>query len=198
MLAPGEKKKIIFKIKKEYLAGYDSKYHTWVSEPGWYRALVGNSSRSVACEQRFKAHGHSEYDFGPDTMMVRILNCPEAINVIDRCFEGIIPIEAVKEQVRYMPHMPFSAVWNNIIAQAVKKPPDMIRMNCTPKCATASERLTRGTIAANLAVGGTFDSLDARRKQMKKKRDERIFVVAALLLVITFAGCGERIKRSCQ
>ena len=120
VLAPGEEKNIIFKIKKEYLAGYDSKYHTWVSEPGWYRALVGNSSRSVACEQRFKAYGHSEYDFGPDTMMVRILNCPEAINVIDRCFEGIIPIEAVKEQVRYMPHMPFSAVWNNIIAQAVK------------------------------------------------------------------------------
>ncbi len=54
VLAPGEEKNIIFKSKKEYLAGYDSKYHTWVSEPGWYRVLVGNSSRSVACEQRFQ------------------------------------------------------------------------------------------------------------------------------------------------
>ena len=120
MLAPKEEKTVTFKIKKEDLAGYDSKYHTWVSEPGWYRLLVGNSSRSIACEQRFRAHGHSEYDFGPDTMMARMLNCPEAIEVIVKCFEGIVPMEAVMEQLRYMPHMPFSAVWSNIIAQKVK------------------------------------------------------------------------------
>lgn len=120
MLAPKEEKTVTFKIKKEDLAGYDSKYHTWVSEPGWYRLLVGNSSRSIACEQRFRAHGHSEYDFGPDTMMARMLNCPEAIEVIVKCFEGIVPMEAAMEQLRYMPHMPFSAVWSNIIAQKVK------------------------------------------------------------------------------
>lgn len=119
-LAPGEERKIEFKIRKDDLAGYDSQYHAWVSEPGWYKILVGNSSRSIACEQRFRAHGHSRYDFGPDTLMIRIAASPEAVETIGNCLEGIVSIDWISKQLEFMPYMSFSSVWNNMIVKPVK------------------------------------------------------------------------------
>lgn len=120
-LAPGETKTLSFTLAKTDFAGYDSRYHEWVTEPGWYRVLAGRSSRDIDCEARFRAYGHSRYDFGPDTQMMRMLNRQDALDVICRHLEGIMPENELVASLGFTPYMQFSDVWKGVIKGRVKK-----------------------------------------------------------------------------
>ncbi len=53
-LKPGEKKKIIFKLKKDALSFYDSAKKSWVAEPGLFEVQIGSSSRDIRLTKTFE------------------------------------------------------------------------------------------------------------------------------------------------
>lgn len=46
-LAPGETKTVSFEILPEALKYFDEKSHSWVAEPGKFKALIGASSTDI-------------------------------------------------------------------------------------------------------------------------------------------------------
>ncbi len=55
-LKSGESKTVSMKIDKSALAFYDVKSKSWVVEPGEFEVLVGNSSRNILLNQKFKIY----------------------------------------------------------------------------------------------------------------------------------------------
>jgi len=55
-LKSGESKTVSMKIDKSALAFYDVKSESWVVEPGEFEVLVGNSSRNILLNQKFKIY----------------------------------------------------------------------------------------------------------------------------------------------
>ncbi|MBO4340565.1 MAG: glycoside hydrolase family 3 C-terminal domain-containing protein [Bacteroidales bacterium] len=53
-LQPGESREVQFKLDRRALSFFDEKEHTWVAEPGEFRALVGTSSEDIRSEVSFK------------------------------------------------------------------------------------------------------------------------------------------------
>ncbi len=133
-LQPGEEKTVTFKIRKADLACYDEKYHDWVSEPGWYQVQVGNSSRNISCCGRFRAYGHSRYDFGEDTHMLRIIRRPEVLAEIGKGLEGIMLINQLVACVTLAASSPFGKVYDFLIRDKVKAagrdPDEVFAMLC--------------------------------------------------------------------
>ena len=52
-LAPGEKKRISFRLNERALAFYDPAAKRWVTEPGDFDILIGSSSRDIRLQKRF-------------------------------------------------------------------------------------------------------------------------------------------------
>ena len=110
-LQPGEEIDLMFKLDIEDLKSYDSAYKQWVAEPGTYRILVGNSSRNISCEQEFQLIGHSIYDFGADTPMIKILAEQKAVDVIRKHASGMVDVEQFLGSFDFMPYQAFGRAW---------------------------------------------------------------------------------------
>jgi len=119
-LKPGETKILTFTLSKVDFAGYDSRYHEWVTEPGWYKILAGRSSRKIDCEARLRAYGHSRYDFGPDSQMMQMLNRKDAMMIIARHLDGIMQENELVASLGFTPYMQFSDVWQGVIKNRVR------------------------------------------------------------------------------
>ena len=120
-LRPGEERVVTFTLHKKDLGAWDVKYHEWVTEPGWYKVLIGNSSRNIACESRFRACGHSRYDFGPDTHMIRISRRPDVLEAIGKCLTGVMEMSQLLSCVTLASYSPFAKVWDFLIKPRARK-----------------------------------------------------------------------------
>ncbi|MCM1159019.1 MAG: glycoside hydrolase family 3 C-terminal domain-containing protein [Bacteroidales bacterium] len=65
-LMPGESKRIAFTLKKEHFASYDSDYHMWIAEEGYYDILVATSSRKEDIRETRRVYLENEtpYSYG--------------------------------------------------------------------------------------------------------------------------------------
>ena len=68
-LEPGEEKKIGFKLTKEQFASYDSDFHCWIAEEGYYDIIAAVSSDLKAgyAVKRVYLQNHTPYSYGMDS-----------------------------------------------------------------------------------------------------------------------------------
>ncbi len=68
-LEPGEEKKIGFKLTKEQFASYDSDFHCWIAEEGYYDIIAAVSSDLKAgyVAKRVYLENHTPYSYGMDS-----------------------------------------------------------------------------------------------------------------------------------
>ena len=52
-LKPGESKEVSFRLDKKALSFYDVKNRRWLAEPGYFKVLIGRSSRDIRLEKTF-------------------------------------------------------------------------------------------------------------------------------------------------
>ncbi|MDP4093882.1 MAG: glycoside hydrolase family 3 C-terminal domain-containing protein [Bacillota bacterium] len=113
-LKPGEEKDVLLELNKEDIAGYDPAMDQWVCEPGYYKVLVGNSSRNILLSIRFKATGENPYGFGPNIGVGKIFSDNRAIEVLKKYLEDIPePSEAAMNEIRFLPQTRFADVWDD-------------------------------------------------------------------------------------
>ncbi|MDE6760466.1 MAG: glycoside hydrolase family 3 C-terminal domain-containing protein [Lachnospiraceae bacterium] len=68
-LEPGEEKKIGFKLTKEQFASYDSDFHCWIAEEGYYDIIAAVSSdlKTGYAVKRVYLQNHTPYSYGMDS-----------------------------------------------------------------------------------------------------------------------------------
>lgn len=54
LLTPGETQTITFEISARNLSSFDTASSSWMAEAGYYRAIIGASSRDIRQEASFK------------------------------------------------------------------------------------------------------------------------------------------------
>lgn len=112
-LEPGEEKEIIFELGKDDLASFDTALNQWTAEPGYYKILIGNSSRNITLTGCFKAVGENPYSYGHDSKIGKLFNDSRAVDIIRKQLEGynIEPLDVVSNDMVFFPGMKFSEVW---------------------------------------------------------------------------------------
>lgn len=68
-LAPAEEKKIEFILTKENFASYDSDFHSWIAEEGYYDiiAAVSSGPEGICDRKRVYLKNHTPYSYGIDS-----------------------------------------------------------------------------------------------------------------------------------
>lgn len=120
-LAPGEEEEISFKLMLADLESYNEDFKQWDCEPGIYHVLSGNSSRNITCDESFRLVGHSIYDFGPKTQMIKILGEQKATAVIEKHLDGVVDTKEFFGSFGFMPYLSFELAWNQVAAINMKK-----------------------------------------------------------------------------
>ncbi len=102
-LEPGESRDVTLKLTRESLRAYDERLHSWVCEPGWFRVQVGNSSRNLPLEGRFKAVGRNPYAYGPGTQFVALAKDARASQVLLEVLpKEVLTPEELRRQTAYV------------------------------------------------------------------------------------------------
>lgn len=81
-LQPGESKDITIELNKESLSSFDVELKQWACEPGWFTIQLGNSSRNILAEGRFKAVGRNPYAFGANTQYAKAVADPRVVEIL--------------------------------------------------------------------------------------------------------------------
>lgn len=102
-LEPGETKTITMYLNKESLSFYDENLGEWVCEPGWFTVYIGNSSRNLPLQARFRAVGVNPYGYSAKTQYTQIVKDPRALKVLlDLIPSDILDEETIKRQTVYI------------------------------------------------------------------------------------------------
>jgi beta-glucosidase len=117
-LEPGEEKEVSFALSKDDLASFDVALDRWVTEPGYYQILIGNSSRNIVLTGRFKAECENPYGYGPDAGIGKLMGDPRAVEVI-KTHTGVEPSAVIGMDLIFAPKMKFSDVWEKSFVPAL-------------------------------------------------------------------------------
>lgn len=79
-LQAGETKAVSFTLKKEQFASYDTDYHMWIAEEGYYDILIATSSREKDIRQRKRVYleNQTPYSYGM-TSTIKVFYEEEAL-----------------------------------------------------------------------------------------------------------------------
>lgn len=117
-LEPGEEKDICFELGKDDLASFDISMNQWITEPGYYQVLIGNSSKNITLTGRFDVIGENPYGFGPNTGLGKLFSDKDATVVIRKHLKefNIEPLDLVSAEMIFFPTMRFSISWEKSFA----------------------------------------------------------------------------------
>lgn len=117
-LEPGEEKDICLELGKDDLASFDTSLKQWITEPGYYQVLIGNSSRNINLTERFNVIGENPYGFGPNTGIGKLFSDKDATAVIRKHLKefNIEPLDLVSAEMIFFPTMRFSVSWEKSFA----------------------------------------------------------------------------------
>lgn len=111
-LQPGESKDVTLTLNQESLSAFDPELGKWVCEPGWFKVLLGNSSRNILVEGRFKAVGKNPYAFGANTQYAKVVEDPRAVDILLANVPGLTR-EDIKRQTAFI-------AWSLTVADAFR------------------------------------------------------------------------------
>ena len=120
-LEPGEEKEITFTITADMLKSYDDGTEKWQVEPGYYKVLIGNSSRNILAESPFEVKGYDPYGVNEDTPLGRLVIIPGALDeLMKHCPEGRLTRESVELSILFAATGKLSEYWDKVIAPAME------------------------------------------------------------------------------
>lgn len=119
-LQPGEEKELFFTLRKEDLSSFDDTYHEWVTEPGKYSIMAGNSTDCIFCTETFSASGHCAYDFGPDTSMGTLLKRQDAAEVLIQNLKDHLSMESIEATLNFTPTLDLKTVWESSLRRRLE------------------------------------------------------------------------------
>jgi len=121
-LEPGEEKEVVFELDKDDLASFDTGLNQWTVEPGYYKILIGNSSRNIILEGCFKAVGENPYGYGPNAKIGKLFNDSRAMDIIrnNLAVYGIEPMDIVGGDMYFFPSTKFGDIWENKFVPLLK------------------------------------------------------------------------------
>lgn len=100
-LQPGQSKDVTLYLNKESLSAFDMELGQWACEPGWFKVLLGSSSRNILVEGRFKAVGKNPYAFGANSQYAKVVQDPRAVEVLLANVPGLTR-EDIKKQTAFI------------------------------------------------------------------------------------------------
>lgn len=120
-LQPGESKVVTIAIGKDRLASYDPAAKAWGSEPGYYQALVGTSSRDIAGAVRFKAVGYNPFGYGANCSIGKIMANPAVVEAMKKYIPAhLLSDESMSSELTYFPEAKLQKIWNEKFSLAFK------------------------------------------------------------------------------
>lgn len=109
-LNPGERKKVSFNVKKEDLAHYHTGLEEFVTEPGKYDILVGNSSRDIMVSKSIEVSCHDPFGWNVITGIGKLVTNPTAVEIINHAINDDINLVAAVP-IQYAPDYTFKELW---------------------------------------------------------------------------------------
>jgi len=100
-LQPSQSKDVTLYLNKESLSAFDMELGQWACEPGWFKVLLGSSSRNILAEGRFKAVGKNPYAFGAKSQYAKVVQDPRAVEVLLANVPGLTR-EDIKKQTAFI------------------------------------------------------------------------------------------------
>ena len=111
-LAPGEEKTVEFKLASGAFSYYDVSQSSWVIEPGWFKVLVGNSSRDIALSASMKLRCVSSYAFRPDMTIKKIISEPKWMELLVKNIPNPDFAMTISLLAYNTPEMTFAEFWD--------------------------------------------------------------------------------------
>ncbi len=118
LLNPGEEKTVEIVLKKKDFAGYDTRLHTWATEPGSFEILVGNSSQNIAQKKCVEVSCKNPYAVGPLTDVIKVVSDPKALDIVEKKTELKLR-EVSGSYIVFQPLTPFKDIWTNCVRPAL-------------------------------------------------------------------------------
>ncbi len=111
-LEPGEEKEVCLELVNDDFASFDIRMNKWTVEPGYYKILVGNSSKNILQTIRVRITGENPYAYGPDSTIVKVFSDKRAVDVIRRYFKGKVdPVDIVSNDLIFNPDTKLKNIW---------------------------------------------------------------------------------------
>lgn len=123
-LAPGEEKTLHFEIGLEELASYDEKFKKFITEPGIYTILAGNSSRNIASEAKIVVKCYDEYGYNHLTRIVTMWSDARCLDLYQKYFGDKCPSKHYNDLLTYTPDYPVGQALRERIPESCYDSPD--------------------------------------------------------------------------
>jgi beta-glucosidase len=109
-LLPGESKKVTFNLSSRAFAYYDTGEAGWVTEPGAFTVMVGNSSRNIVLSAPLSVRCRSPYAVGEDTTVDALVSNQGAICILEKYLSGVKRV--IDRLTIFTPKMTFKEAWD--------------------------------------------------------------------------------------
>lgn len=109
-LKAGEEQQVSLVLRKSDLASFSVELDQWVTEPGAYELLVGNSAAHISLRKTVRVKCANPYVLGAETGIGEIAAYSEAVELINATIQGDISLLAA-DPLEYNPAMSLCQVW---------------------------------------------------------------------------------------
>ena len=111
-LQPGEEKEVVFAVTKEELAHYHTALEDFITEPGTYGILVGNSSRNIVQSKNIQVTCKDPFGWNVITGIGKLVSNPKAVEIINHAIEDDIHLVAAVP-IQYAPDYTLKELWES-------------------------------------------------------------------------------------
>lgn len=120
-LKAGEEKEVQISLNKKSFAGYSPEKAQWVTEPGEFDILAGNSSRNIMTAKRIAVVCENPFGLGGSTGIGEIVANDRAVTVINDTIQADI-LKVANAAIVFAPDKIWSDIWQTlVIPELVKK-----------------------------------------------------------------------------
>lgn len=114
-LRAGEEKEISIRLTMRSFAGYSLSHGDWVTEPGEFDILVGNSAGNIVKTKRIQIHCKNPFGLKAETGIGEIVANERAVQVINETIQSDI-VKIANVAIVFAPDNPWNEIWQSMVA----------------------------------------------------------------------------------
>ena len=119
-LKAGEEKEVQITLNKKSFAGYCPEKAQWVTEPGEFDILAGNSSRNIMAVKRIAVVCKNPFGIGCSTGIGKIVANERAVMLINDTIQADI-LKVANAAIVFAPDKTWTDVWQTLITPELVK-----------------------------------------------------------------------------